>query len=92
MPPIVPRARAELDLPEGFLFLFSFDYHSVFERKNPLAVIDAFTQRLRARTSGAVLVSSRSTRERDPARTMSGCWRPLGSAPDVHVIDGYLSP
>ena len=33
-----PADRASLGLPEGFLFLFSFDYDSVFERKNPLAV------------------------------------------------------
>ena len=32
-----PRlSRAELGLPEGFCFLFVFDYHSVFQRKNPL--------------------------------------------------------
>jgi glycosyltransferase involved in cell wall biosynthesis len=38
------RSRAELGLPEGFLFLYVFDYASVFERKNPLAVVEAFTQ------------------------------------------------
>ena len=42
LPAIVPRSRADLGLPEGFMFLFSFDYHSVFERKNPLAVVEAF--------------------------------------------------
>ena len=31
-------------LPEGFRFLFAFDYFSVFERKNPLAAIEAFTR------------------------------------------------
>ena len=40
--PFEPLARAALDLPEGFLFLFVFDYNSVFRRKNPLAVIEAF--------------------------------------------------
>jgi len=40
----VPRPRDELGLPEGFLFLFSFDHNSVFERKNPLGLIDAFTR------------------------------------------------
>ncbi len=54
MPPVVPRTRAELDLPEGFLFLFSFDHHSVFERKNPLAVIDAFKRAFEP-DDGAVL-------------------------------------
>jgi glycosyltransferase involved in cell wall biosynthesis/SAM-dependent methyltransferase len=36
------HSRAELGLPDAFTFLFSFDFNSVFERKNPLAVIDAF--------------------------------------------------
>jgi glycosyltransferase involved in cell wall biosynthesis len=35
-------SREQLGLPEGFLFLFVFDYASVFERKNPLAVVEAF--------------------------------------------------
>ena len=39
-----PADRATLGLPEGFLFLFSFDYESVFERKNPLAIVEAFTR------------------------------------------------
>lgn len=36
------RSRAELGLPEGFMFLFCFDFDSIFERKNPIALIDAF--------------------------------------------------
>jgi SAM-dependent methyltransferase len=36
--------RAALGLPDGFLFLFSFDFNSVFKRKNPLGAIEAFTQ------------------------------------------------
>ena len=48
LPVVVPevrrRPRAELGMPEGFLFLFCFDYESVFQRKNPLAVVAAFRQ------------------------------------------------
>src|SRR5262249_49655448 len=45
--PIVPAApepatRAELGMPEGFCFLFVFDYRSVFARKNPLGLVEAF--------------------------------------------------
>jgi len=37
--------RAQFDLPENeFLFLCVFDFLSSFERKNPLATIDAFKQ------------------------------------------------
>lgn len=47
LPVVVPgqvrkRTRAELGMPEGFLFLFCFDHDSVFRRKNPLAVVAAF--------------------------------------------------
>jgi glycosyltransferase involved in cell wall biosynthesis/GT2 family glycosyltransferase len=48
LPVVVPavrsRTRAELAMPEGFLFLFCFDYDSVFQRKNPLAIVAAFRQ------------------------------------------------
>jgi glycosyltransferase involved in cell wall biosynthesis/SAM-dependent methyltransferase len=41
-PPHRPLDRAALGLPEGPYFLFAFDYFSIFERKNPLAVVEAF--------------------------------------------------
>jgi len=34
-------SKADLGLPEGFTFLFSFDFLSVLRRKNPTAVINA---------------------------------------------------
>jgi glycosyltransferase involved in cell wall biosynthesis len=35
--------RARFGIPEeAFAFVFSFDYHSFMERKNPLAVVEAF--------------------------------------------------
>jgi glycosyltransferase involved in cell wall biosynthesis/SAM-dependent methyltransferase len=40
--PAEPATRAELGMPEGFCFLFTFDYRSVFRRKNPLGVVEAF--------------------------------------------------
>jgi glycosyltransferase involved in cell wall biosynthesis/GT2 family glycosyltransferase len=42
VPEVRPRTRAELGMPDGFLFLFCFDYDSVFARKNPLAAVAAF--------------------------------------------------
>ena len=34
--------RRDLGLPEGFVVLFTFDFASVFERKNPLGLLDAY--------------------------------------------------
>jgi glycosyltransferase involved in cell wall biosynthesis len=90
MPPIVPRSRAELGVPEGFFFLFSFDYLSVFERKNPLATVDAFARAF-APGDGPSLVLKCINTERDPANHE----RLLAAArehPDIHVIDRYMTP
>lgn len=39
----LPYLRAEFALPDNtFLFLFSFDFSSFAERKNPWATIEAF--------------------------------------------------
>jgi glycosyltransferase involved in cell wall biosynthesis/2-polyprenyl-3-methyl-5-hydroxy-6-metoxy-1,4-benzoquinol methylase len=42
-----PMRRSELGLPEGFVFLFCFDLLSIFERKNPLGLIEAFSKAFR---------------------------------------------
>ena len=48
-PPRPLLTRADVGLPDEFVFLFSFDFLSVPERKNTAGLIDAFTPRLRAR-------------------------------------------
>src|SRR5262249_49480571 len=43
VPPQVPTlGRAELQLPDRFMFLFIFDYYSINARKNPLGLVEAF--------------------------------------------------
>jgi len=90
VPAIVPRTRAELGLPEGFVFLFSFDYRSVFERKNPLGVVDAF-KRAFAPGDGAKLVIKCINGEVDPA-AQARLGEAIDGHRDVHVLDRYLSP
>jgi 2-polyprenyl-3-methyl-5-hydroxy-6-metoxy-1,4-benzoquinol methylase/glycosyltransferase involved in cell wall biosynthesis len=44
------RGRASFDLPsDEFLFLFTFDFMSVLERKNPLGLIEAFKKAFKPR-------------------------------------------
>ena len=89
MPEIEEFDRADLELPEGFVFLFVFDYHSVFERKNPLALVEAFGQAF-PEGSGASLVLKSINSEHHP-----GEHRRLISAAedhrDIHVADRYVT-
>jgi glycosyltransferase involved in cell wall biosynthesis len=85
------RSRAELGLPDGFVFLFCFDFFSVAERKNPLGVIEAFRRAFPEPGTGPQLVIKSingTARLADLERLrMSALDRP-----DVHVRDGYLDP
>jgi glycosyltransferase involved in cell wall biosynthesis/SAM-dependent methyltransferase len=89
MPPVLPASRSDLNLPEGFMFLFAFDHHSVFERKNPMALVEAYTRAFDP-SDGAVLmlksINAGSAPE-DHARLLAAA----DGRPDVHVVDGYLS-
>ena len=90
MPPVKEMSRGELGLPEDFLFLFSFDYHSVFERKNPLATVEAFKRAFPGPGSGASLVIKSINGEAYPeqhAKLLAAA----GEHPDVHVVDRYVS-
>jgi len=85
------RSRAELGVADnGFLFLFSFDYLSVFKRKNPLAVIDAF-RRAFAPGEGARLALKCINHERDP-ESHAQLRAAAAAHPDIEVVDRYFSP
>lgn len=43
-------------VPDGFFFLFSFDFHSVFRRKNPLGLIEAFKLAFREGEGPALVI------------------------------------
>jgi glycosyltransferase involved in cell wall biosynthesis len=87
---VEPLARASLNLPESFLFFFTFDFMSVVERKNPFAVLSAFTLAFTPRDGAALLIKSingdRHRKELERLRAAAA------DRPDVYVIDGYQSP
>ena len=90
MPPTIPLARESLSLRDGFMFMFSFDYLSVFERKNPLAVIDAYCRAIEA-GEDATLVIKCINQDSDPdnhARLLKAA----AARDDITVIDSYLDP
>jgi glycosyltransferase involved in cell wall biosynthesis/SAM-dependent methyltransferase len=80
-----PLSRGQLGLPEGFVFLYLFDYNSVFERKNPLAVVEAFTRAFEP-GEGAALVVKSINHERDPANHALLAGAAAGHS-DVHLIE-----
>ena len=93
-PPITTPAlpvsvdRSSLGLREGFLFLFCFDYFSVFERKNPLAVVDAFVRAFRPGEGPQLVLKSVNADAHpvDAARLQAA----VAGRPDITVIDGYF--
>jgi glycosyltransferase involved in cell wall biosynthesis/SAM-dependent methyltransferase/outer membrane murein-binding lipoprotein Lpp len=89
MPKVAQLDRAALGMPEGFVFLYVFDYNSVFERKNPLRVVEAFKSAFPS-GSGASLVVKCVNGERDLANHER--LRVAANAhPDIHIIDSYVS-
>ncbi len=91
-PVVVPELasgfeRADFGLTDDFTFLFCFDFGSVFERKNPLAVIDAF-RRAFSPGEGPRLLIKTVNGSSVPKR-----WHQLiaaaGDRSDIEVRDGY---
>src|SRR5215216_6680971 len=89
MPEIEEFGRGDLGLPEGFVFLFVFDYHSVFARKNPLGLVEAFAQAF-PEGSGASLVLKSINSEHYPGEH----GRLIEAAKvhrDIHIVDRYVT-
>jgi GT2 family glycosyltransferase/glycosyltransferase involved in cell wall biosynthesis len=93
LPVVVPevrkRTREELGMPEGFLFLFCFDYDSVFRRKNPLAVVAAFRKAF-ANRKDVVLYLKTTNAERHAAEAEALYAAARGCA-NIVIRDAYVS-
>ncbi len=93
-PPIVrptfrPVSRTELGLPEGFFFLCCFDFDSVFERKNPIGVVEAFRRAFPSPVGPQLVIKSvRGEAHPEEFQRLRGA---VAGRPDIHVIDGYLN-
>ncbi|CAN5872801.1 hypothetical protein BH23ACT12_BH23ACT12_00210 [soil metagenome] len=80
--------REGLGLPDGFMFLFTFDYLSAFARKNPLGVIEAFSRAFRP-NEGPILVI-KSVNGTSQLAALEILRLAAAGRPDIHIIDGYL--
>ena len=83
------RPRRALGLPDGFCFLFVFDYRSVLRRKNPLGLIEAFRS---AFEPGVGRLAGDQAHQRRRARPTGGrARRGAADHPDIHCVDGIVS-
>jgi len=85
-----PFATGEHGWPDAFTFLFSWDYCSVFKRKNPLAVVEAYRQAF-AEDDGTALVLKCINPGFDPAGHRKLRQAIAGRA-DIALMDDYLDP
>jgi glycosyltransferase involved in cell wall biosynthesis/2-polyprenyl-3-methyl-5-hydroxy-6-metoxy-1,4-benzoquinol methylase len=88
--PVVPAppataSRAELGMPEGFCFLFVFDYRSVFRRKNPLGLVEAFGKAFEP-GSGPSLVIKSICGDEFPAERQR-LVDAVAERPEIHLVE-----
>ena len=89
MPPEVRLPRSHFALPQdSFLFLYVFDLCSTFERKNPLAAIEAF-RRAFAPEDPVALAIKVSRGSHDPQSL--GLLRQACGAAGVHLLDCMMT-
>ncbi|MFL6520980.1 MAG: glycosyltransferase [Chthoniobacterales bacterium] len=81
--------RAQLNLPQEFTFLFSFDFLSVLERKNPVGLIEAFTRAFKPAEGPRLVIKTINGNER--VLELEKLKYAARGRPDILLIDRYLS-
>jgi glycosyltransferase involved in cell wall biosynthesis/SAM-dependent methyltransferase len=89
-PEVPPASREALGLPAGFLFLFSFDFHSVAERKNPFGLVEAFRRAFGSAEEGPSLVIKSINGEHHRAEQERLRVAAAGH-PRIQLVDRYAS-
>jgi glycosyltransferase involved in cell wall biosynthesis len=81
--------RAELGIPDGFVFLVLFDFVSA-PRKNPWAAVEAFIRAFEPDDGAVLLLKSINGRERKP-KLLEELERATADRRDIRIVDGYVS-
>jgi glycosyltransferase involved in cell wall biosynthesis len=91
LPGPAPRPpRASLGLPaEGFVFLTALDYHSTWQRKNPIGVIEAFRRAFPPHSGASLVLKSVNGAHHSAARERVRA--AAGAHPDILFIDGHVT-
>jgi glycosyltransferase involved in cell wall biosynthesis len=87
--PAAEMTRAELGMPEGFCFLFVFDYRSVFRRKNPLGLVDAFRKAFKPGEGPSLVLKSVAGDEFPAERAQLAT--AIADRPEIHLIEETIS-
>jgi glycosyltransferase involved in cell wall biosynthesis len=74
---------------DSFFFLFTFDFHSVFQRKNPLAVVEAFRTAFTPGEGPHLVVKSINGMNRP--QELAQLKEAASERPDIHIVDGYVA-
>ena len=94
--PVTMRAgvtadRGAVGLPEGFVFLFSFDFNSVVARKNPAGVVEAFKRAFPEPRDGVTLVLKSINGDQHPD-AVAALREGFGGREDIVLRDEFLDP
>jgi glycosyltransferase involved in cell wall biosynthesis len=92
-PPVSPPdpgdGKLDLGIPEGFQFLFMFDFFSTIQRKNPIGLIEAFRQAFEPGDGPQLVLKTINGVHRHEALE-AVLWAARGR-PDIHVVDRSLN-
>jgi SAM-dependent methyltransferase len=83
-------ATVPFELPEGFTFLFAFDFFSTLQRKNPLGLIDAFERAFAPGEGPTLLLKSINAQYRPEAR--EHLRHAIGDRDDIRLVDAVVEP
>jgi glycosyltransferase involved in cell wall biosynthesis len=88
--PAPALTRAELGLPEDrFVFLLAFDFFSTVERKNPLAVIEAFERAFQPGAGPLLYIKTiNGNKQADELKRLEHA---AAERPDIRIVDEYVS-
>ena len=87
--PSAEASRQTFDVPEDlFVFLFVFDFLSYFDRKNPLATVEAFQRAFSADEPVALILKCANSAFDPDSR--AALERAVASRPQIRLIDRYL--
>lgn len=89
VPAVAPQDRRRLGLDDRFTVLFSFDFLSVMERKNPIGLVEAFTMAFSPQDGARLILKSINgdVFPEQKERLLDA----IGDRSDIELWDRYLS-